>query len=99
MGYAEFGGTGSVKWRVVHGDKTQKAKDKDPKPETLSGNFVVCFNGKEVYRGELKNNTVTVIWPPDSDSLDACTAVAVDAEARAKKDKEDEVRRATPGTA
>lgn len=42
MGLAEFGGGGSVKWRVMHGDKKEK-KDKDTQPAS-GGDFVVVLD-------------------------------------------------------
>jgi hypothetical protein len=44
MGYAEFGGGGSVKWKVEHGGDTKKGNDKDPKPtKEEGGHFLVLI--------------------------------------------------------
>jgi hypothetical protein len=44
MGYSEFGGGGSVKWKVEHGGDTKKPADRDPKPtKEEGGQFVVLI--------------------------------------------------------
>lgn len=88
MGYAEFGGTGSVNWRVVHGNKQQKGKHSDTQPSPADGEFVVCYNGREVFRDKLAGATVMVCWPPDDVS-----AALSDAQERNKRDEEDERRK------
>ena len=44
MGYGEFGGGGSVKWLVTHGDDKISRHDKDTKPKDgTKGNFKVVI--------------------------------------------------------
>jgi hypothetical protein len=72
MGYGEFGGTGSVNWKVTHdenGVKKQKGKDKDEHSGTTGGMFTVVVNGLVIARVPIDPNNsrqVLVIWPPDS---------------------------------
>lgn len=63
MGLAEFGGGGSVKWRVVHGNGKEK-KDKDSKPAS-GGDFVVVINGNVQQFPIDENNPrqIQVYWP------------------------------------
>lgn len=73
MGYGEFGGTGSVNFKVVHdqdGNGQKQTKDgKDKHAGAATGDFVVAVNGLVVARVPIdKNNSqqVLVIWPPDT---------------------------------
>lgn len=48
MGYSEFGGGGSVKWKVEHGGDTKRNDDSDPKPsKEEGGQFVVLIKAGE----------------------------------------------------
>ena len=72
MGYGEFGGTGSVHWKVTHdegGVKKQKGKDKDEHPGTDGGTFTVVVNGVVIARVPIdpaNARQIMVIWPPDT---------------------------------
>ena len=69
MGLAEFGGGGSVKWRVVHGDKKEKGKDKDPQPVSgAGGSFVVVMNGilQTFPIDDMNPHQIQIYWPPDT---------------------------------
>ncbi len=68
MGYGEFGGGGSVDWRVVHGDHGQKGKDKDPQPPKGSGTFRVYINGSTtpIATTPVDGGSVRVVWDPDT---------------------------------
>ena len=86
MGLAEFGGGGSVKWRVVHGDKKEKGKDKDPQPVS-GGSFVVVMNGilQTFPIDDMNPHQIQIYWPPDTPaSLVMPDAMAVIARAHAK---------------
>jgi hypothetical protein len=63
VGYAEFGGTGSLKWEVEYDNKHGSSVDKDPPGNKLKGRgvdrdpdadvgtkaYVVCTEAKVVY--------------------------------------------------
>ena len=73
MGYGEYGGGGSVEWRIVHGDKKQKGKDKDPQPvKGTGGQFKVYVDGLLVGSAAVDTGTVLVVWDPDT--FDTATA-------------------------
>lgn len=69
MGYGEFGGGGSVRWRVVHGDKAQKGRDRDPLPNHGAGGvFRVYIDGSStpVAVTSVDTGQVRVVWDPDT---------------------------------
>lgn len=66
MGYGEFGGGGSVDWRVVHGNKDQKGKDRDPLPAKGSGKFRIYMNDRFLDETDVDGGTVRVVWDPDT---------------------------------
>ena len=44
MGYGEFGGGGSVKWKVQHGGDSKQHSDTDPKPSANDrGQFLLVI--------------------------------------------------------
>jgi hypothetical protein len=72
MGYGEFGGGGSVKWEVKHGDgdsgngDKNGGKGKDKHPGNATGIFTVIVEeaGQLVYQGTvpIADGKVKVIW-------------------------------------
>ena len=70
MGYAEYGGDGSVKWATKQDDGGHHTStDKGSKPD---GNFYVYVEGKLVatVKQKKKPRQVVVTWDPDTiDSL------------------------------
>jgi hypothetical protein len=71
MGYGEFGGTGSVNFKVVHeesGAKKEK-KGKDDNAGVPGGFFTVVVNGVVIASVPIDTKNaqqVLVIWPPDT---------------------------------
>jgi hypothetical protein len=69
MGYGEFGGNGSVIWRIEHGDGEHghghngggQGKDKEPKKGT-GGRFLVVVNGVTVADVDVDTSRILLIW-------------------------------------
>jgi hypothetical protein len=60
MGYGEFGGGGSVHWRVVHGNGAGKGgRDGNP-PE--GGTIAVYINGVKVGEVDTDTSHIVVVW-------------------------------------
>lgn len=97
MGYGEYGGGGSVHWRVVHGDKQQKGRDRDPDPNpSLGGEFVILersapgSNYQEVHRTRINfqdRRQLLIVWPPDTVAAVVADALRADEEDK-KADEE-----------
>jgi hypothetical protein len=75
MGYGEFGGTGSVSWRIEHGDgdhgvgHPNGGHGKDKKPTTeANGRFLIVVNGVTVANVDVNTSRILVIW--DGHTLD-----------------------------
>jgi hypothetical protein len=66
MGYGEFGGGGSVLWRVTHG-QGGGGQGHDPKGRR----FGVWINGQRVGGGDTNSTYIVVGW--DDDLTDATT--------------------------
>jgi hypothetical protein len=64
MGYGEFGGGGSVHWRVRHGDGSPGKAGRDGKPNK-SGSFQVWVNGVLVATTDVEYGRVVVVWEDD----------------------------------
>lgn len=44
MGYGEFGGGGSIEWKIKHGGNTEEYNGKDPKPKkSEDGQFTILI--------------------------------------------------------
>lgn len=65
MGYGEFGGTGSVGWRVVHSDPVERKNGWDPQRHERDARFIITVDGKPVADAPITSR-VRVIWPPDT---------------------------------
>ena len=69
MGYGEFGGTGSVTWRIEHGDGEHgqghpgggQGKDREPRKGS-NGRFLVVVNGVTVANVDVDTRRILVIW-------------------------------------
>ena len=69
MGYGEFGGGGSVDWRVVHGNGRNgfghigggHGHDNDP-PKNSGGRFVVVVNGVVIADTWVDDGRILVLW-------------------------------------
>jgi hypothetical protein len=71
MGYGEFGGGGSLYWKVIQGGDggVHSGRDPEPKREIITGKykgkFVVVINGKETaYDITGKQDQIQIYWPP-----------------------------------
>ena len=63
MGYGEFVGGGSVKWKVRHADNKEKY-DEDPVPKKGgTGKFRILVNGSEIDQPSVDGTTIRVEWP------------------------------------
>jgi hypothetical protein len=58
MGYGEFGGTGSVDWRVRHSNG-RRHNDRDEDTATIIGVFI---NGVKIAEVDAKTSRVLVVW-------------------------------------
>lgn len=60
MGYGEFGGGGSVDWRVVHENGAGKGgKDNDP---AKGGTMAVFVNGLKLAEVDADTSRIVVVW-------------------------------------
>jgi hypothetical protein len=70
MGYGEFGGGGSVRWKVIHGGNGDVHSDSDPVPKrepngTYRGKFIVVINGeRREYAITGDPDQIQIFWPP-----------------------------------
>lgn len=71
MGYGEYGGGGSVHWKVVHGGNGGVAAGRDPLPKRepngqINGQFVVVINGTALppipINGD--HDQIQIYWTP-----------------------------------
>lgn len=66
MGYGEFGGGGSVHWRVRHGVGGGGGAGRDPKPDPgEDGMFQVWVNGVLVATTAVNTGRIIVAWSAD----------------------------------
>ena len=75
MGYSEFGGGGSVKWRVEHteGDSTKapnkhKAHGRDHDPRDKDALMAVWINGAKLPTFPCDRAVVVVAWGADAEA-------------------------------
>jgi hypothetical protein len=69
MGYGEFGGNGSVIWRVIHGDGHDGHGDgtggwgHDKKPtRAQNGRFKVIVNGVQLANVDVNTSRIVILW-------------------------------------
>ena len=63
MGYGEFVGGGSVKWKVSHGDKKEKWDEDSVPKKGGAGKFRILVNGSEIDHPSVDGTTIRVEWP------------------------------------
>jgi len=70
MGYGEYGGGGSLYWKVIHGGDGGVHSGRDPEPKRESngyykGQFIVVINGKPTaYDITGDPDQIQIYWPP-----------------------------------
>lgn len=65
MGLAEFGGGGSVKWKVEHGNGMLLLGAKDPQPVN-GGEFTIVVDGQPLGTYLINDKVkIQIYWPPD----------------------------------
>jgi hypothetical protein len=70
MGYGEFGGGGSLYWKVINGGDGGVHSGRDPEPKRESngkykGQFIVVIDGKPTaYDITGKQDQIQIYWPP-----------------------------------
>ena len=71
MGYGEYGGGGSVHWKVVHGGDGGVDSGRDPLPKRESdgrfnGQFIVVIKGRDPIAVDITgdHDQIQIYWPP-----------------------------------
>lgn len=71
MGYGEYGGGGSVHWKVVHGGNGGVNAGRDPLPKkdpdgVIRGEFVVVIKGEAPIRRPItgEHDQIQIYWTP-----------------------------------
>jgi hypothetical protein len=70
MGYGEYGGGGSLYWKVIHGGDGGVHSGRDPLPKRESdgkygGKFIVVINGEaRAYDITGERDQIQIYWPP-----------------------------------
>jgi hypothetical protein len=70
MGYGEYGGGGSILWKVIHGGDGGVHSGRDPLPKrqddrSYKGKFIVVINGERTeYKITGARDQIQIYWPP-----------------------------------
>ena len=71
MGYGEYGGGGSVQWKVVHGGNGGVSAGRDPLPKkdpdgVIRGEFIIVIKGESPIRRPItgEHDQIQIFWTP-----------------------------------
>ena len=82
MGYAEFGGGGSVLWHVRHGQGGGN-HGRDPKPDPGSGFFTIYVDGARIGQWPINfanPRQIQILWDPQTENERQSLAATVQEE-------------------
>jgi hypothetical protein len=71
MGYGEYGGGGSVHWKVVHGGNGGVSAGRDPLPKkdpdgVIRGDFIIVIKGESPITRPItgEHDQIQIFWTP-----------------------------------